>query len=109
MRPACRLTAFLGLVILVVAPSTATAAAQAVFGAITGTVTDSSGAVLPGATVSVTNIRTNVTKTRATNEAGVYNATNLIPGIYRVDASPSGCKTAVVSAVTVEVNAKHKV
>ena len=109
MRPACRLTAFLGLVILVVALSTATAAAQAVFGAITGTVTDSSGALLPGATVTVTNIRTNVTKTQATNEAGVYNATNLIPGIYRVEASLSGFKTAVVSAVTLEVNANQKV
>jgi hypothetical protein len=84
-------------------------AAQAVFGVISGTVSDSSGAVLPGATVNVTNVETSVTKTLTTNEAGVYNATNLIPGAYRVEASLPGFKTAVVSSITLEVNANQKV
>src|SRR5262245_7407706 len=51
------------------------AAAQGVFGTITGTLVDSSGGVLPGATVVVTNVHTNVTKSLTTNEAGVYSAT----------------------------------
>ena len=44
-----------------------------------------------------------------TNEAGVYGATNLISGLYQVEASLSGFKTALVSSVTLEVNANQKV
>jgi outer membrane receptor protein involved in Fe transport len=109
MRPATGSAAFLGLVVVFMGLSAVSAASQAVFGAISGTVTDSSGAVLAGATVRVTNVDTSVTKTLTTNEAGVYNATNLIPGVYKVDATLSGFKTAVVSSVTLEVNANQKV
>ncbi|PYQ96684.1 MAG: hypothetical protein DMF97_15045 [Acidobacteria bacterium] len=84
-------------------------AAQGVYGVISGTVTDSSSAVLPGATVRVVNDGTQVTTTLTTNEAGVYNATNLIPGTYTVEASLSGFRTAVRKAVTLEVNASLKV
>jgi Carboxypeptidase regulatory-like domain len=83
--------------------------AQGVFGAITGTITDSSGGVLPGTSVTVTNLRTNVVKTLTTNEAGVYSATNLIPGSYKVEASLAGFKTAVVEAITLEANTSPKV
>jgi len=109
MRQAGRSAAFLGLVALVVGLSGTAAAGQALFGQISGTVTDASGAVLPGATVNVTNVGTNVTKTAMTNDAGVYTVTNLVPGVYRVDASLSGFKTAVVSAISLEVNANLKV
>jgi hypothetical protein len=109
MRPASRSAACLGLAFLVIGLSGAAATAQAVFGAITGTVTDSSGAVLPGADISVTNVDTSVRKTLVTNEAGVYNATNLVPGVYKVEASLSGFKTAVVSSLVLEVNANQKV
>jgi outer membrane receptor protein involved in Fe transport len=108
MRPGRRLATFLGLVFALVGVSGA-AASQAVFGAISGTVNDSSTAVLPGATVVITNLATNVSKTLTTNAAGVYNATNLISGVYKVEASLSGFKTAVVSGVTLEVNANQKV
>ncbi len=84
-------------------------AAQGVYGVISGTVTDSSSAVLPGATVRVVNDGTQVTTIVTTNEAGVYNATNLIPGTYTVEASLSGFRTAVRKAVTLEVNANLKV
>jgi Carboxypeptidase regulatory-like domain/TonB dependent receptor len=85
------------------------AAAQGVFGTISGTITDSSGAVLPGAAVIVTNIATNVSKRLTTNAAGVYSATSLVPGSYKVEASLDGFKTAVVSAIALEVNASPKV
>jgi hypothetical protein len=85
------------------------AATQGVYGVIGGTVSDSSGAVLPGAIVRVINVDTQVTNTLTTNEAGVYNATNLIPGIYTVEASLSGFRTAVATSVTLEVNANVKV
>jgi len=112
MRSARTSAAFLHLVFLTFLygeVTAAPAAAQAIFAAITGTVTDSSGAVLPGATVNVTNVDTNVTKTLTTNAAGVYNATNLIPGTYKVEASLSGFKTALISPVTLEVNANQKI
>src|SRR2546426_1386492 len=110
MKRARRLAeALLGVVLVAIGLSAVPAAAQAVFGAISGTVTDSSGAVLPGATVSVTNVATSVTKTLPTNDAGVYNATNLVPGVYKVEASLAGFKTAIVSSVTLEVNANQKV
>jgi hypothetical protein len=61
-------------------------AAQGLFGTVSGVVTDPSGAVVPGATVKVTNIQTNVVTTLTTNNVGVYNATSLNPGIYNVQA-----------------------
>ena len=82
---------------------------QGVFGRITGTVTDPSGAVVPGATVKVTNVDTNVTNTMKTNGAGVYSASGLNPGRYKVSADATGFKTAVVNSVTVDVNANPKV
>ena len=85
------------------------AATQGVFGTITGTVVDGSGGVLPGATVSVTNVDTNVRKTLTTNDAGVYSASSLIPGAYKVEASLAGFKAAVVAPVVLEVNASRKV
>ena len=109
MRLTRRSAAFLGLMTLVLGFHAASAAGQAVFGQISGTVSDASGAVLPGAVVNVTNVGTNVTKTVTTNDAGVYNVMNLVPGVYRVDASLSGFKTAVVSEISLEVNANLKV
>ena len=84
-------------------------AQQGVFAGITGTVTDSSGAVLPGASLTVTNLATNVTKTWTTNEAGVYSAADLIPGPHKVEASLPGFKTAVVESVLLDVNASVRI
>jgi hypothetical protein len=84
-------------------------AAQGLFGTISGTVTDQSGAVVPGATVKVTNVNTNVATTLTTSEAGVYNAASLNPGIYNVEAEAKGFKTALVKGITLEVNANPKV
>jgi outer membrane receptor protein involved in Fe transport len=109
MRSTREAAALIGRLLVFVGLCVQPAAAQGLFGTISGTVLDASGGVLPGATVKVTNADTNVTKTLKTNEAGVYNATSLIPGTYRVEASLSGFKTALVSGVTLEVNAHPKV
>ena len=82
---------------------------QGLFGAISGVITDSSGAVVPGATVKVTNIATNVTMVWKASSAGVYNATSLNPGTYRVEAQAKGFKTAVANNILVEVNSTPKV
>ncbi len=85
------------------------ATAQGLFGTISGVVTDSSGAVVPGATVKVTNVDTSVTTSLKTNGAGVYNASSLNPGSYKVQAEARGFKTAVADKILLEVNAHPKV
>src|SRR5438445_12027872 len=60
------------------------------FGEITGEVTDSSGAVVIGAAVSVTNPQTNFTRTATTNNAGAYSFPALLPGVYNVRAELQG-------------------
>jgi hypothetical protein len=74
--------------------------AQALSG-INGTVTDASGAVIPGANVTVTNIDTNVSRTAETTSAGTYYITDLIPGVYTVRVEKSGFKVFVEKNVTV--------
>src|SRR2546426_12577169 len=101
MKRARRLAeALLGVVLVAIGLSAVPAAAQAVFGAISGTVTDSSGAVLPRATVSGTNVATSVTQKLPTNGAGVYKATNPLSRVYKAAGYLAGIKKAIVSSVT---------
>ena len=82
---------------------------QAVYGTISGTVTDASGAVVAHAVVKVANVNTGVTGTFTTNGAGIYTANSLIPGVYKVEAQATGFKTAVADKILLEVNASPKV
>src|SRR5918993_1838185 len=66
------------------------ALAQNISGRIDGHVTDSSGAVLPGATVTVLNEGTGLTRNLVTDESGLFTATNLPVGIYSVTAELQG-------------------
>lgn len=61
-------------------------AAQQQLGAIQGTITDQTHAVLPGVTVTVTNAQTGIARATITNEAGVYRVPGLDPGRYDVVA-----------------------
>jgi hypothetical protein len=72
-------------------------------GALTGTVTDTSGGVVVGATVTITNLGTGQERTATTGNDGVYKITLLNPGNYKVDFSASGFKSAQVASVTVNV------
>ena len=72
-------------------------------GDISGTVTDTSGAAIPGATVTVTNIETGVTQTYTTNAAGVYDTSSIVAGNYKVTFSKDGFSTLVRSSVTIPV------
>jgi Carboxypeptidase regulatory-like domain len=71
--------------------------AQSVTGRISGTVRDSSNAVVPGATVTVTNQATQIARTARTDHEGFYVVTNLPPGDYVVAVELSGFKTFVTS------------
>ena len=62
-------------------------------GTITGAVKDSTGAVVPGATVTVINKGTNATRTTSSNEVGLYDFPALPPGLYTVKTELDGFKT----------------
>src|SRR2546426_11107278 len=62
-------------------------------GTITGEVKDSTGAVVPGATVTVVNKATNATRTTQTNAVGLYDFPALPPGNYTVKSELEGFKT----------------
>ena len=71
-------------------------------GGISGTVTDSSGAVIPGATVTITNRGTNQSVKLTTSEAGSYSASSLEPVVYTVTVEAPGFKKAVIESVKVD-------
>src|SRR5258707_12696830 len=69
-----------------------------------GRVTDASGAVIPAASVSFTNVETGVTVKTVTNGEGNYFSSFLFPGTYRIVGEKAGFKTCVRSGGTVSVN-----
>src|SRR5436309_12079318 len=70
-------------------------AAQDFRGSIAGTAVDSSGGVLPGATVTITNADTGVSQTVLTDTNGAYQVPYLNPGSYTVAIELSGFKKAL--------------
>jgi hypothetical protein len=70
-----------------------TAAAQALYGSITGTVTDNTGASIPGVTITVTNEGTGLKLDTVTDAEGLYTIRNVLPGTYTLNAALQGFKT----------------
>ena len=98
-----------GAVFLIMLAFAASAAAQGV-GAISGTVTDSSGGVMPGANVTLTNVQGAVggNQTAVTNELGTYQFLRLVPGTYVVKAELQGFRPAEARNIIVnsDLNAR---
>src|SRR5882672_9909349 len=67
---------------------------QGAFGSIAGAVFDPSGALIPGVSVTATNVDTGVVATTLTNESGIYNFTSLQPGKFKVTAGLPGFQTS---------------
>jgi hypothetical protein len=88
------------LIVSCVVPSIAWAQATA---QISGTVTDASGAVLPGAQVTATQSDTGFSRTAVTNETGFYALPSLLLGPYKVEASLTGFRTFVQTGVVLQV------
>jgi hypothetical protein len=80
------------------------ALAQTATGRIIGTVTDPSGAVIPGATITATNVDTMVTYNAVTNEQGAYQVPLLPIGTYTVTAELPGFQRAVTKPEKLEIN-----
>src|SRR5438477_1403554 len=66
---------------------------------VSGTVSDPSGAVLPGVSLTATNNATGVVSTVISNEAGAYNVTSLLPGTYTVSAELPGFQKSTYTGV----------
>jgi hypothetical protein len=94
------LSVFLGSLLLLNAPSYA----QQTLGAINGTVTDSSGAVVARATVKVLNVATGLDQTVSTKADGSFSLVDLPIGTYRVSFSRDGFRTEVYSQILVQGN-----
>jgi hypothetical protein len=75
--------------------------AQAVYGSIFGTATDSTGAAIPNATITVTDVSKGITVTAKTNDSGLYRVQHLIPDTYRVQGEAQGFQKFVVDNVIV--------
>jgi hypothetical protein len=72
-------------------------------------VTDPSGAAVPGASVAITHLETNQSRSIVTNEAGGYSFTNATPGTYRVDISKEGFQTFTARGIMVQTNSAVRV
>src|SRR5262249_38917583 len=64
-----------------------------------GTVSDTSGALIPGVEVTARNVNTGIVATRITNETGNYEFANLQPGLYTLAASLSGFQSVIYNNV----------
>src|SRR5713226_7209609 len=71
--------------------------------AVTGLVTDPNGRSVPGVTVILTNLATNVGSRTVTNDQGIYRVPSLQPGIYRMTLDKDGFKSVVKSGVELHV------
>ena len=100
-RRACTMVAFIACLILV---AVAPLIGQAVNGTLLGTLTDSSGAVVPNATVTANEVSTGVVRATQSNTSGNYVFPDLPPGTYKVLAEAQGFKKAERSDLRIEVN-----
>jgi hypothetical protein len=78
--------------------------AQVLYGSLTGTVTDPSGAVVNGAKVRSVEVQTGVTQEATTDSSGIYRFSTLLPGTYKVTISASGFGAQETPGVLVRAN-----
>ena len=100
-----RFMAVASLVMAIATPGVALA--QVDRATLSGTVTDSAGAVVPGASVSITNTSTNVSSQQVSTDTGSYLFVNLIPGPYQLTVELTGFKKSS-QAVTLEVGQRAR-
>src|SRR5882724_4074849 len=93
-------TRYAALGLLVVLALSAPVFGQSTYATVSGTVSDPSGAVLPGVSLTATNNATGVVSTVISNESGAYNLTSLLPGAYTVSAELPGFQKATYTNVT---------
>src|SRR3984893_1678543 len=95
--------------VLLFAFSSRTGWGQNVYGTIAGTVTDSSGAAVADAAVTLTNLATSEKHTMQSNTSGNYAFVNILPGRYRIEAEKSGFKKFAREPIGVEIDSGLRV
>ena len=102
-----RLSLVLVVSLLSLAPPAADA--QVTTADLVGTIRDTSGAVVPGATVSLTNDATGVKRTATTGEGGTYIFTAVPPGVYKLTAELTGFRKVERTGVELQVNQRAQI
>src|SRR5689334_18404782 len=95
---------FMGLLVSLMTLATSSSLWAQATAQISGTVKDSSGAVLPGAEITVTQTDTGVSRMTITNETGQYILSNVPVGPYKLDASLPGFRTFQQTGIVLQVN-----
>ncbi|SRR6266536_138616 len=103
-----QLTSLLGLLLLALL-CTVSAYGQVLYGSLTGTVEDSSGAAVSGAKVVALNVSTGVTHSATSDASGIYRFTTLLPGAYKITISAPNFASQVTENVRVSVNTVARV
>ena len=78
-------------------------------GSLVGTIRDSSGAVVPGAVVTVTNTATGISENITTSADGDYEFPSLRTGVYTIAASAKGFARAIAQNITVSVGSRERI
>ncbi len=96
-------------ILTVICFSVVTTSAQAVYGSVSGTVTDSAGASIPDATVTITSVDRQTVDTVTTNSEGFYVKDRLLPGLYTIKVEKQNFKAGLTEKVTVNLDAQTKI
>src|SRR4029450_5227866 len=78
--------------------------AQVLYGSVGGTVTDQSGAIVPGATVTITNVQTGKTREAISDDAGNYSIPNVLEGRYDLGVQMTGFRSYLEKGIAVSIN-----
>src|SRR5580704_16021637 len=78
--------------------------AQVLYGDLTGNVTDQTGAAVPNAAIDALNKGTGVDETTKTDDRGIFEFTDLVPGVYKLTISAKGLGTSVQDGLIVKTN-----
>jgi len=96
-----------GLALVFVAVLAGVVSAQTTLGRLSGTVLDASGAVLPGATITLTSEQTNQVQTAVSGETGAFLFPQVLVGTYKVDISLQGFRTTTFTKVSIAVGQEY--
>jgi Carboxypeptidase regulatory-like domain len=105
LRTTLVLALFACATLLLIAP----ASAQSVYGSIFGTVSDKTGAIIPGASVTVTDVAKGTIVTVTSNASGDYSVPHLIPDVYDLKVTAKGFKSFEAKAVSVEADTAPRI
>ena len=97
------------LTLLALIVPSAPATAQAVYGSIAGTVTDSSGATVPGVIITIASVERNTADAAVSDPSGFFRKDRLLPGVYGVAAVRAGFKTANAPSIKVSLDTETRV